>query len=49
MVTLNRIYTRTGDAGMTRLATGAEVSKSDARVATYGEVRTFYFDRDAFW
>lgn len=21
----------------------------DARVATYGEVRTFYFDRDAFW
>ncbi len=38
VVTLNRIYTRTGDAGMTRLATGAEVRKSDARVATYGEV-----------
>jgi cob(I)alamin adenosyltransferase len=38
MVTLNRIYTRTGDKGSTRLATGEQVSKSDARVATYGEV-----------
>ena len=38
MVTLNRIYTRTGDAGTTRLATGAEVSKSDARVKAYGAV-----------
>ena len=38
MVTLNRIYTRTGDAGTTRLATGQPVSKSDLRVATYGEV-----------
>ena len=38
MVTLNRIYTRTGDAGTTRLATGAEVSKSDARVEAYGAV-----------
>ena len=38
MVTLNRIYTRTGDGGRTRLATGEPVSKSDARVAAYGEV-----------
>ena len=38
MVTLNRIYTRTGDTGTTRLATGAEVSKSDARVEAYGAV-----------
>ena len=38
MVTLNRIYTRTGDAGSTRLASGATVSKSDRRVETYGAV-----------
>lgn len=38
MVTLNKIYTRTGDAGTTRLASGAEVSKTDARVAAYGTV-----------
>jgi len=38
MVTLNRIYTRTGDAGTTRLATGAPVSKADRRVETYGAV-----------
>jgi len=38
MVTLNRIYTRTGDAGTTRLASGAAVSKSDPRVEAYGAV-----------
>ena len=38
MVTLNRIYTRTGDQGSTRLATGQTVSKSDLRVETYGAV-----------
>lgn len=38
MVTLNRIYTRTGDAGRTRLATGEPVSKSDGRVEAYGAV-----------
>ena len=38
MVTLNRIYTRTGDKGSTRLATGQTVSKSDLRVETYGAV-----------
>jgi cob(I)alamin adenosyltransferase len=38
MVTLNRIYTRTGDAGVTRLASGASVSKSHLRVEAYGAV-----------
>ena len=38
MVTLNRIYTRTGDAGQTRLATGQPVSKADLRVEAYGAV-----------
>jgi len=38
MVTLNRIYTKTGDAGKTRLASGATVSKSDRRVEAYGSV-----------
>ena len=38
MVTLNRIYTRTGDGGSTRLATGAPVSKASARVDAYGGV-----------
>ena len=38
MVTLNRIYTRSGDAGRTRLATGETVSKSDGRVEAYGAV-----------
>jgi cob(I)alamin adenosyltransferase len=38
MVVLNRIYTRTGDGGTTRLSTGAEVPKHDARVEAYGTV-----------
>ncbi len=38
MVTLNRIYTRTGDAGTTRLSTGAAVSKANLRVEAYGAV-----------
>lgn len=38
MVTLNRIYTRTGDGGATRLATGEEVRKHDVRVEAYGTV-----------
>lgn len=38
MVTLNKIYTRTGDAGTTRLASGQEVSKTNARVSAYGAV-----------
>ena len=38
MVVLNKIYTKTGDQGRTRLASGAQVSKTDARVAAYGTV-----------
>jgi cob(I)alamin adenosyltransferase len=38
MVTLNRIYTRAGDGGETRLATGAPVSKASLRVESYGGV-----------
>ena len=38
MVTLNRIYTRTGDKGQTKLATGETVDKFDLRVEAYGAV-----------
>lgn len=38
MVTLNRIYTRAGDGGTTRLASGAPVSKASPRVEAYGSV-----------
>jgi cob(I)alamin adenosyltransferase len=38
MVVLNRIYTRTGDAGETALGNGARVAKHSLRVATYGTV-----------
>lgn len=38
MVKLNRIYTRTGDAGTTGLVDGSRVSKADARLAAIGEV-----------
>ncbi len=38
MVKLTRIYTRTGDAGSTRLADMSEVAKTDLRVAAYGDI-----------
>ncbi|HWE47632.1 MAG TPA: cob(I)yrinic acid a,c-diamide adenosyltransferase [Caulobacteraceae bacterium] len=38
MVTLNKIYTRTGDGGKTRLATGEPLPKDDPRVCAYGTV-----------
>jgi len=38
MVVLNRIYTRTGDDGATRLANGVQVAKTDLRVEAYGAV-----------
>ena len=38
MVVLNRIYTRTGDAGATALGTGERVPKHSPRIAAYGSV-----------
>ena len=38
MVILNRIYTRTGDAGETALGSGERVSKANIRIAAYGTV-----------
>ncbi len=38
MVKLNKIYTRTGDAGTTGLANGERRSKADLRVEAYGAV-----------
>jgi cob(I)alamin adenosyltransferase len=38
MVVLNRIYTRTGDAGETALGTGRRVSKASLRIQAYGTV-----------
>lgn len=38
MVFLNRIYTKSGDAGETGLGDGTRVPKDAARVAAYGEV-----------
>ena len=33
-----KIYTRTGDEGMTGLIDGSRVSKDDLRVSAYGDV-----------
>lgn len=38
MVVLNKIYTRTGDAGTTALGNGHRVAKYDPRVEAYGTV-----------
>jgi len=38
MVKLNKIYTRTGDAGQTGLVDGSRVSKADPRIDAIGEV-----------
>lgn len=38
MVVLNRIYTKTGDAGTTALGSGERVSKTAPRIAAYGTV-----------
>ena len=37
-IRINRVYTRSGDAGETGLVGGARVSKSDIRVETFGHV-----------
>lgn len=36
MVTLSKIYTRTGDAGTTRLSDNSETAKTDPRLEAYG-------------
>jgi cob(I)alamin adenosyltransferase len=38
MVVLNKIYTRTGDAGLTALGIGERVPKHSPRIAAYGTV-----------
>ncbi len=38
MVVLNKIYTRTGDQGLTGLGTGERVPKHSLRIAAYGTV-----------
>jgi cob(I)alamin adenosyltransferase len=38
MVVLNKIYTRTGDAGTTALGSGERVAKSHLRIHAYGTV-----------
>lgn len=38
MVKLDKIYTRAGDGGKTRLATGEDLTKDNARVEAYGAV-----------
>ena len=38
MVRLNRIYTRTGDAGQTRLVGGQQVEKDSLRIEAYGTI-----------
>ena len=36
MVTLSKLYTKTGDGGMTRLGDGSQVPKTSARIVAYG-------------
>jgi cob(I)alamin adenosyltransferase len=38
LVRLNKIYTRTGDAGETGLVDGSRISKADARMTAIGDV-----------
>ncbi len=38
MIVINRVWTRTGDDGRTRLSDLSSTAKSDPRVAAYGEV-----------
>ena len=42
MVKLNKIYTKTGDKGLTGLVSGKRVSKDNARIKAYGTVAVSY-------
>jgi len=35
---ITKVYTRTGDAGQTRLAGGSQISKADLRIEAYGTI-----------
>ena len=37
-ITISKVYTRTGDLGMTSLVGGQSVSKSDSRICAYGKI-----------
>lgn len=37
-ITINRVYTKQGDSGLTRLVGGQQVPKDDARIEAYGTV-----------
>jgi cob(I)alamin adenosyltransferase len=37
-ITINRVYTRQGDGGLTRLVGGQRIPKDDARIEAYGTV-----------
>ena len=49
MVRLNRIYTRTGDGGQTRLAGGQQVGKDHPRIEAYGTVDELMAALGAVW
>ena len=44
MVNLTRIYTRTGDAGRTRLGDNSETTKTDLRLEAYADVEEVVLD-----
>ena len=37
-ITISKVYTRTGDLGMTSLVGGQSISKGDLRICTYGKI-----------
>ena len=37
-ITINKVYTKTGDSGETGLVGGQRLSKDDIRIEAYGEV-----------
>ena len=37
-ITINKVYTRTGDSGETRLVGGQHVAKDHIRIEAYGDV-----------